>query len=80
MSLRNTSHRVGVSDRTTHSVSFVSTALALLVAIASGASFAGPAPVPTVPDLLYIGLPSTPLRTYVTDGTGNAIVRSGRKT
>ena len=74
MSLRNTPRRIGASDSTKHVPSrFVAMAAALLVAIISGACFAAQAK----PNLVYIGLPSTPLRTYVTDGTVNAIVRSG---
>lgn len=75
MSLRNTPHGIGDSNRAQPSAYLVSMTLALLVAIASAASFAAPAP--PVPDVVYTGLPSTPLRTYVADGTVNAIVRSG---
>jgi trimeric autotransporter adhesin len=74
MSLLNTPRRIGASDSTKHVPSyFVAMTVALLVAIISGACFAAQAK----PNLVYVGLPSTPLRTYVTDGTVNAVVRSG---
>jgi hypothetical protein len=75
MSLRNTSHGIGDSNRAQPCVYFVWVTLALLLTITSSASFATTAP--PVPNVVYTGLPSTPLRTYVTDGTVNAIVRSG---